>query len=61
MRVYFRLSVFSVSSDDLRNLFTYKPDTLSDTFESLNIDPSLPLSTVQVCLLPVSIICNLFC
>ena len=39
---------YSVSTDDLRDLFSMRTDTLSDTFESLNLDPKVPLCAVQV-------------
>ena len=40
----------SVSTDDLRDLFTLRMDTISDTLDSLNLDPKTPLSATQVSL-----------
>lgn len=41
------LAVQSVSTDDLRDLFSLRTDTISDTLDSLNLGPEVPLSTVQ--------------
>lgn len=46
-----RSSFNSVSTDDLRDLFTLRTDTLSDTLDSLNLDPNVPLEATQVPLL----------
>jgi hypothetical protein len=42
------LAVQNVSSDNLRDLFTLKTDTLSETLDSLKLDPNVPLSPTQV-------------
>ena len=42
------LAVQNVSSDNLRDLFTLKTDTLSETLDSLKLDPNVPLSPAQV-------------
>jgi DNA repair and recombination RAD54-like protein len=42
------LAVQNVSTDNLRDLFTLRTDTLSETLDSLNLDPSVPLSATQV-------------
>ena len=43
----------SVSTDDLRDLVTLRTDTLSDTLDSLNLDPKVPLCSTQVFFIPL--------
>jgi len=42
------LQLMTSSSDDLRDLFSLQLDTLSDTFDSLGLDKSVPLHSQQV-------------